>query len=79
MDETPEQTAANPVTVQELAEAITELEEYRERLVNETMETAKKAKLMKPTVMARLEPELSRIDSALQQLRQQQAELASSN
>lgn len=56
---------------QEIIEVITEFEQYRERLINETMETAKKAKLMKKTVMAQLEPELERIDAIIQNLRMQ--------
>ncbi len=62
-------------TAQEIAELIAEFEEYRERLVSETMETAQKAKLMKKTVMSQLEPELTKIDAALEALREQQAGL----
>jgi hypothetical protein len=69
----------NPATVQEIAEVIAELEEYRERLVNETMETAKKAKMMKATAMTQLEPELSKIDAALANLKEQQAILSGNN
>jgi capsule polysaccharide export protein KpsE/RkpR len=66
-------------TAEELAEVIAEFEEYRERLVNETMETAQKAKLMKKTVMAQLEPELAKIDATLEALRSQQAALTATN
>jgi capsule polysaccharide export protein KpsE/RkpR len=75
MNENPEITATDPVDATELAEAIAELEQYRERLVNDTMETAKKAKLMKSAVMAQLEPQLAQIDAMLDNLRQQQAAL----
>ncbi|MBW4673892.1 MAG: hypothetical protein KME52_07655 [Desmonostoc geniculatum HA4340-LM1] len=78
MDETSELTT-NDVTAQDLAEAITELEQYRERLVQETTETAKRAKLMRVSVMAKLEPELVKIDAALQELRNQHAALTGSN
>ncbi|MBX9259101.1 hypothetical protein H1Q63_35145 [Desmonostoc muscorum CCALA 125] len=78
MDETSELTT-NDVTAQDLAEAITELEQYRERLVQETTETAKRAKLMRVSVMAKLEPELAKIDAALQELRNQHAALTGSN
>lgn len=71
ISETPE---TDPLNTQELTAVISELEQYRERLVNETFETAKKAKLMKSAVMARLEPELAKIDATLQQLRNQLAE-----
>jgi hypothetical protein len=60
---------------QELAEVIQEFELYRDRLINETLATAQKAKVMKSTAMAQLEPELAKIDAMLQQLRDQQANL----
>jgi hypothetical protein len=63
----------------EVAELIAEMEAYRERLVSETMENAKKAKLMKSQVMANLEPELEFIDRHLHTLREQQAALSVSN
>ncbi|WP_341529173.1 hypothetical protein WKK05_07670 [Nostoc sp. UHCC 0302] len=79
MDENLELRATDNTTAEDLAEVIAELEQYRERLVNETMETAKRAKLMRVSVMANLEPELAKIDSALQELRNQQAALSVSN
>ncbi|MBD2559218.1 MULTISPECIES: hypothetical protein [Nostoc] len=79
MDETSELTTTNNVTAQDVAEVIAELEQYRERLVQETTETAKRAKLMRVNVVAKLEPELAKIDSALQELRNQQAALSASN
>ena len=79
MDEASELTTTYNVDAQEVAEVIAELEQYRERLVQETMETAKRAKLMRVNVMAKLEPELAKIDSALQELRNQQAALNLSN
>lgn len=65
-------TPLTEVTAQELAETIAEFEHYRQRLVDETMTTAQRAKLSKTKVMAQLQPELDKIDAALQQLRQQQ-------
>ncbi|MEH2348187.1 MAG: hypothetical protein V7K55_09320 [Nostoc sp.] len=79
MDETSELTTTDNITPQDVAEVIAELELYRERLIQETTETAKRAKLMRVNVMAKLEPELSKIDSALQELRNQQAALSASN
>ena len=79
MDEASEFTTTDNLTAQDVAEVIAELEQYRERLVQETMETAKRAKLMRVNVMAKLEPELVKIDSALQELRNQQATLNLSN
>lgn len=68
-----------PVTAQELAEVIQEFEQYRDRLVNETMTAAKKAKLSKKMAMSKLEPQLAVIDSKLEQLRNQQATLNATN
>lgn len=79
MAENTELTATPQVTAQELAEVIEELEQYRERLVNDTLATAQRAKLMKKTVMAQMEPELAKIDATLQALRAQQAALTTSN
>jgi exonuclease I len=79
MSETSGTTATDSIDVQELAEIIAELEQYRERLFNETLETAQRAKLMKSAALARLEPELAQIDATLQELRSRQAALAISN
>ena len=79
MAENTELSATPQTTAQELAEVIEELEQYRERLVNETLATAQRAKLMKKTVMAQMEPELTKIDATLQALRAQQASLTASN
>lgn len=79
MAENSELTASTQATAQELAEVIEELEQYRERLVNDTMATAQRAKLMKSKVMSQLEPELAKIDATLQALRAQQADLSASN
>lgn len=68
--------ATEQVTAQELAEVIEEFKQYRERLLNETMETAKRAKLMKSAVMAKLEPELAKIDETIKTLQDRQAALA---
>ena len=68
-----------PVTAAELAELIVEFEKYRERLVNETMTAAKKAKLSKKATMEKLEPQLADIDAKLQRLREQEASLTTNN
>ena len=68
--------AATPeVSIEEITELIAEFEKYRERLLNETLDAAKKAKMSKKETMAKLEPELAKIDAALLQLRTQLAEL----
>jgi len=78
MAETPESTN-NPATAEEIAEVIAELEQYRDRLQNETLATAKKAKMKKSAVMAQLEPELTKIDETLQTLREQHATLVTNH
>lgn len=71
--------ADTPVTAEDLAELIVEFEQYRDRLVNDTTEAAKKAKLSKKATMAKLEPKLADIDAKLQRLREQHANLTASN
>ena len=68
-----------PATAEELAEVITEFEQYRERLLNETMVAAKKAKLPQKTALAQLEPQLAKIDTTLERLREQRAILTQTN
>lgn len=64
------------VTVEEITELITEFEKYRDRLTSETLDAAKKAKMSKKETMAKLEPELAKIDAALTQLHAQLAAIA---
>lgn len=71
-----EVTQSNPIdqaTPEELATAIAELQEYRNRLVDETISAAKKAKVMKGQAQTNLEPTLAKIDAMLEELRQRQA------
>lgn len=68
-----------PATAAELAVVITEFEQYRERLLNETMAAAKKAKLPQKTALAQLEPQLAKIDITLEKLREQKATLTEAN
>ncbi|MGK7934530.1 MAG: hypothetical protein AB4206_01770 [Xenococcaceae cyanobacterium] len=68
-----------PATAAELAVVITEFEQYRERLLNETMAAAKKAKLPQKTALAQLEPQLAKIDLTLEKLREQKATLTEAN
>ncbi|OKH17299.1 hypothetical protein [[Limnothrix rosea] IAM M-220] len=62
-----------PASAEELAAAIEELTQYRERLVTEMTDTAKKAKIKKSKMMGVLEPELVKIDNALEALKTQHA------
>jgi hypothetical protein len=64
------------VTATELAEVIAEMEEYRERLVQDITEAAQKAKLTKSQMTAAMSPDLELIDNKLQQLREQHAQLS---
>ena len=66
-------------TAQGLAEVIAELEQYRERLVNDTLTMAQRAKVMKSKALAHLEPDLAQIDVTLEDLRNRQAALTASN
>lgn len=79
MTGTPEtvDSAANeaPETVESLSEMIDECQQYRDRLVNDTVAAAKRAKLPKSTVMQQLEPELAKLDGALVELKQRKAAL----
>lgn len=68
-----ESTSINQTNLEELSEIITELEQYRERLVNDTLSMAQRAKVMKSQALALLEPNLAQIDATLEELRQQQA------
>jgi capsule polysaccharide export protein KpsE/RkpR len=64
-----------PVSPEELAEAIAELEAYRERLVNDTLTVAERAKVLKAKALAQIEPDLTKIDATLAQLRAQHAQI----
>lgn len=65
------------VTPDLLSEVIAELEQYRERLVNDTLSMAQRAKIVKSQALANLEPSLAEIDARLEALRQQHHELLS--
>ena len=69
----------NTVTAADLADLIVEFEKYRDRLISETTEAAKKAKLSKKATMAKLEPQLADIDAKLQRLKDHQANLSASS
>ena len=79
MSETSEIKITNSANPEELAEVIAEFEQYRERLLNETLTIAKKAKVSKKAAMAQLEPELNKLDHLIQQLRDQQSVLTANN
>ncbi|MCU0534793.1 MAG: acetyltransferase [Hydrococcus sp. Prado102] len=66
-----------PVTAAEIEEVIVELEQYRQRIVNDLLTTAQKAKFSKKTAMEHLaqHPDIARIDVALEKLRAQRSEV----
>ena len=71
MFDVPELTSLDEAKPEEIAEMIADLEQYRERIVNETLAMAQRAKIMKSQALANLEPNLAKIDATLQSLRQQ--------
>jgi hypothetical protein len=79
MSDNPELNTPPQDTPEELAEVIAELEQYRERLVNDTMIMSQKAKVMKAKVTANLDPELQKIDAALKDLRDRYAAVTAKN
>ncbi|BBD63770.1 hypothetical protein NIES4072_25740 [Nostoc commune NIES-4072] len=79
MADTTELTSIAQTSLEELTEAIAELEEYRERLVNDTLSMAQRAKIMKTQALASLQPQLAQLDATLESLRQQQSTLTSGN
>jgi hypothetical protein len=66
-------------TAQEIAEVIQEFEQYRERLVQETVAAAQKAKLPPKAAMTKIEPELAQIDASLVGLRDRLATMTATN
>lgn len=77
--ETSEPLSLEQATPEELITIITELEQYRERLVNDTLSMAQRAKVMKAQALASLEPSLAQIDANLEALRQRHAALTAGN
>lgn len=71
--------AIEQVTLAELDEIIVELQKYRDRLVNDTLETIQKAKLPKAKSMEQIEPELAKIDAMMEDLHVRRAALIATN
>ena len=67
------EVANQPASKAEIEEMIVELEQYRERLVEDLLQMAKKIKLSKKAVDKNIteHPEIVRIDEVLAQLRSQ--------
>lgn len=79
MAELTQSASIDQASLEEVAEAISELQAYRERLVSETMAAAKKAKVMKGQAQTNLDPILVKIDAMLAELHQRQAALNAEN
>jgi archaellum component FlaC len=62
-------------TLEEINEVLGELEQYRDRLINDMTEAAKKAKIMKSTMMQHIEPEVKDIDAKIAGLLQLKAQI----
>ncbi len=70
-------TTTEAVTAADLAEIITELQKYRDRLVHDTTEAIHKAKLPKAKAIAQMEPELAKIDAMMQEIKDRHAAMES--
>ncbi len=79
MTESDRSTVTEEVSAAELAEIITELQKYRDRLVHDTTEAIHKARLPKAKAIAQMEPEIVRIDAMIQELHDRHAALTASN
>jgi hypothetical protein len=79
MTDIPELTDLDQFSPEDLAEGITELEQYRERLVSDMATMAQRAKVTKAVATSQLEPELTKIDAMLQALRDRQSAISLAN
>ncbi|MGD1913775.1 MAG: hypothetical protein ACFB2X_23945 [Rivularia sp. (in: cyanobacteria)] len=79
MSENQEQTTTQEETPEAIAEVIAELEQYRSRIIDDTMAMAKKAKILKVNALANIEnhPEIAKIDAMLTDLHSRKAALES--
>lgn len=75
MFDVPELKSLELATPEQLTEMIADLESYRERIVSDTLTMAQKAKIMKSQALANLEPNLAKIDSTIELLRQQKIKI----
>ncbi len=75
MSENQEEITKVKETPEEIAEVIAELEQYRSRIVNDTMAMAKRAKVLRASALANIEnhPEIAKIDAMLSDLHSRKA------
>ena len=73
------ETTQAPASAEEVAEIIAGLEQYRQRIIDDTLEMAKRVKVPKKQVMAQLEnhPEIAKIDAILEDIRSRQGAITS--
>lgn len=62
---------------EEIEQAITELEQYRERIVNDLFQSARRVDVSHKTAMANIgkNPEIIKIDAEIEKLQAQQSKL----
>ncbi|QDZ40161.1 acetyltransferase [Euhalothece natronophila Z-M001] len=62
---------------EEIEQAITELERYRERIVNDLFQSARRVDVSHKATMANIgkNPEILRIDAEIEKLQEQQSQL----
>jgi hypothetical protein len=64
-------------SAEEIEQAITELERYRERIVNDLFQAARRVEISHKKTMAKIgkNPEILRIDAEIEKLQAKQSEL----
>ncbi len=77
MSENQDKTTIEQETPEAIAEVIAELQQYRSRIIDDTMAMAKRAKVMRATALRNIEnhPEIAKIDALLSELQSRQAAL----
>ncbi|MGK7901322.1 MAG: acetyltransferase [Hormoscilla sp.] len=68
------ETTQKPASAEDIAEVIAGLEQYRQRIIDDGLEMAKRVKLPKKEAMAQLakHPDIIKIDANLERLRSRQ-------
>ena len=77
MSENQDKATTQQETPEAIAEVISELEQYRSRIIEDTMAMAKQAKIMRSKAQANIEnhPEIAKIDAILSDLHSRKAAL----
>ncbi len=71
MSENQQAKVTQQETPEEIAAVITELEQYKQRIIDDTLAMAKRAKILRATTLANLEnnQEIAQVDAMIQDLR----------